>query len=72
LKFQVYERIQKEHRPGAEYADTVGRLKDDKEFTEQVEDAGLKLDSKLVRKALALFDQRERNEARKKQETDPA
>jgi hypothetical protein len=71
LTFQVYQRIKQEHLPGDEYADTIDRLKADHQFTEQVKEAGLKLNSKLVKAALALFDQRERDEARKKQETDP-
>jgi hypothetical protein len=73
LKFQVYERIQQVHQPGDEYVDTVRRLRADKDFVEQVKAAGLeKLDVALVRKAIALFDQRKRDEASKKQETDPA
>jgi hypothetical protein len=71
LRFQVYQRIEREHQPGDDYKDTVDRLKGNKDFTDQVEAAGLKLSTKLVRKALALFDQRQR-EARKKQETDSA
>jgi hypothetical protein len=70
LKFQVYERIQREHEPGADYADTVDRLKADMDFADQLRDAGLKkLDTALVRTALAFFDQRKRDAARKKQET---
>jgi hypothetical protein len=72
LKFQVYQRIQQEHQPGNEYLDTVDRLKADKQFAEQVKEAGLKLDTRLVRAALAFFDQRERAQAGKNQETDPA
>jgi hypothetical protein len=72
LKFQIYERIQREHQPGEDYADVVSRLKEDKDFGQQVKDAGLKLTPKLVRAALAFFDQRKRDAARKKQETDPA
>jgi hypothetical protein len=72
LKFQVYQRIQKEHQRGEEYVETVKRLRDDTNFVEQVKDAGLgKLDTKLVRNALAFFDYRNRK-ARKNQETDPA
>jgi hypothetical protein len=72
LRFQVYERIRQAHRPGNEYVGTVRRLKNDKDFMEQVEEAGEKLDTKLVRRALALFGQRPRDQARKQQETDPA
>jgi hypothetical protein len=71
VAFQVYQRIRQEHRPGRRYADTIDRLKTDHQFTEQVKEAGLKLNSKLVKAALVLFDQRERDAARKKQETDP-
>jgi hypothetical protein len=72
LKFQVYQRIQQEHQPGNKYLDTVDRLKADRQFAEQVKEASLKLDSKLVRKALAFFDRRKRAQAGKNQETDPA
>jgi hypothetical protein len=68
LKFQVYKRIHREHQPSEEYQDTLDRLKNDKDFVQQVADAKLKLNSKLVRNALAFFDQRNRN-ARKEQET---
>jgi hypothetical protein len=71
VMFQIYERIRQEHHPCKEYADTVERLKGNKDFTEQVRAAGLKLNGKLVRRALAFFDQRKRDHARKKQETDP-
>jgi hypothetical protein len=71
LKFQVYERIQREHQPGGDYADTVDHLKHDKDFAEQVAAAGLKkVNSALVRKAIAFFAQRKCDQARKKQETD--
>jgi hypothetical protein len=70
VQFQVYERIQQEHRADEEYTATVNRLKGDKDFTEQVKVAALKLDTKLVRRAVAFFDQRKRDQARKKQETD--
>jgi hypothetical protein len=71
-KFQVYERIRGAHEPNTQHRDTVDRLKADRQFAEQVREAGLKLNTKLVRVALAYFDQRARSEARKKQETDPA
>jgi hypothetical protein len=68
VKFQVYERIKQEHQPGEYYADTVDRLKIDTAFVEQVQEAGLgRLDTKLVRKALAFYDHRHRGPARKKQ-----
>jgi hypothetical protein len=49
----------------------VERLKGDKDFTEQIKTAELKLNTSLVRNALAFFDNRNRVQARKKQETDP-
>jgi hypothetical protein len=72
LKFQVYERINRERQPGEDHADIVQRLKSDQGFVGQVRDAKLTLNTKLVRRAIALFDQRKRHEERKKQETDPA
>jgi hypothetical protein len=72
LQFQVYERIQREHQPCDEHIDTVNRLKADRDFAEQVKEAGLKLDTALVRNALACFAQRKRDQARKNQEIDPA
>src|SRR5262249_17483836 len=72
VKVQVYDRIKPEHRKGQAYVDAVARLKGDKDFVEQVERAGLKLNTTLVKKALALFDSRKRDEERKKQETGPA
>src|SRR5262249_52562642 len=69
LKFQVYQRIQQAHQPGQDYTETIKCLKDDKDFAEQVKNAGLgKLNTKLVRNAIAFFDQRERNQARNKQD----
>jgi hypothetical protein len=68
-KFQIYQRIQREHEPGTEYVDLVDRLKADRDFVDQVRAAGLKLDTALVRRALVFFDQRNRDAARKKQET---
>ncbi len=71
--YKVYERIRQVHQPGGAYADTVARLKGDKDFLEQLKEAALqKPDSKLVRRALAFFSQAHRAEARKKQETDSA
>jgi hypothetical protein len=72
VKHQIYTRIRKEHRPREQYIDVVDRLKADKDFTEQVRSAGLKLNSGLVRVALAFFDQRRRGQSRKKQKTEPA
>jgi hypothetical protein len=73
LQFQVYERIRQAHQAGGAYTDTVGRLRGDKDFMEQLVAAGLgKLTTGLVKRALAFFDQRKREKAGKKQETDPA
>ncbi len=70
LTLQVYQRIQQEHRPSTQYSDAVARLKNDKQFVEQVAEAKLKLDTKLVRKALAYFDTRQKREqASNKQQT---
>jgi hypothetical protein len=71
LKFQIYDRIRQAHEPNADYGNTVDRLKADRQLVEQVSEAGLKLNTRLVRNALAFFDQRERDEARKKQQADP-
>jgi hypothetical protein len=70
LKFHVYERIRQEYQPGEEHVDMVSRLKADKDFFDQVKTAGLRPNTQLVRTALAFFEQRERDKARKKQETD--
>ena len=67
LLFQVYQRIQNEHRPHEEYAEMVKRLKDDKDFMQQITEVNLKLKTKLklniklVRRALAFFDYRSRS-----------
>jgi hypothetical protein len=72
LKLQVYERVKREHQLGGRYADTVERLKNDKDFVEQVKAADLeKVNAALVHKALAWFDiRRRRDQARNKQRTD--
>jgi hypothetical protein len=75
LRFQVYERIAREHQPAAEYVKTLQQLKGmdgSKDFEVQVKAAGLELNTKLVRNALAFFDQRKRDAARRNQETDAA
>jgi hypothetical protein len=72
VKLQVYERIRREHQPGNQYADTVTRLKDDKDFADQVKQAGLKMNSKLVRAALAYFATREARESSNNQQTGSA
>jgi hypothetical protein len=57
IKAQVYDRIFREHQPGRRYAETVTRLKDDKQFMEQIREAELKLDETLVKNALACLRQ---------------
>ena len=57
-KFQVYERIKREHDAGTRPSDIPKQLRDDKDFAEQVEKAKLKLDRKLVKNALAYFGSR--------------
>jgi hypothetical protein len=71
LKMQIYQRIQREHVAGDDYVNTVVRLEADKDFMEQVSEANEKLDTKLVRRALAFYDQRKRDRGGKKQETHP-
>lgn len=61
IKLQIYQRIQQVHKPGQEYVLTVQELSKDKDFTDQVRDAKLKLDTQLVRQALAYFDTQTRN-----------
>jgi hypothetical protein len=63
LLFQVYDLIRREHRPGEEYGVTIDRLKSDKQFVEQVAAARQKLNTKLVRRALDYFYQRDRRAA---------
>lgn len=60
LKYQVYERIQREHQAGEQSHDTIERLKRDRQFLEQVQEAKLRLNPKLVRNALAYFDTQSR------------
>jgi hypothetical protein len=66
--FQVYTRIKQESQAGERHKDIVARLKTDKQFSEQVKEAGRTLDVQLVKNALALFDQRDRAQARKNQD----
>jgi hypothetical protein len=71
LVFQVYQRIQQERRSKARYRDTVDHLKAEKQFTELVSEAGLKLNTKLVKNALAFFSaRRKRYRPRNKQQAD--
>jgi hypothetical protein len=69
LKAQIYQRVQRAHVPGDDYLKTVSQLQADRDFIDQISEANMRLDTKLVRKALAFFDQRKRHPADKKQET---
>jgi hypothetical protein len=60
VKFQVYERIQREHQAGEQFHATIERLKHDRQFLEQVQEVKLKPNPKLVRNALAYFDTQNR------------
>jgi hypothetical protein len=66
LKYKVYQRIKREHEAGVKPADIVDRLKTDTDFVVQVSEAELKLNSRLVKNALAYF------VPRKKQQTPPS
>jgi hypothetical protein len=61
-KVQVYSRIQREHQAGTARSDILERLRSDKDFVEQVAAAKLKLNGKLVKAALAFFEQRKKQE----------
>jgi hypothetical protein len=63
VKFQIYDRIRQEHDGGAKPRDIQDRLKHDKYFMEQIEQARLKLSKPLVKRALAFFDWRKRQES---------
>jgi hypothetical protein len=69
LKLHIYQPIQQEHQLAEDYVGTVERLKGDKDFVEQLQQAHQKLNTKLVRVAIAFFGQRKREQARKQQET---
>jgi hypothetical protein len=55
LKLQVYQRIQREHEAGTRRGDILNRLKDDKDFVAQANEAKLPLKPRLVKNALAYF-----------------
>jgi hypothetical protein len=57
LKLQVYERIKLERENGLRPAKILERLKGDKEFAAQVQEAGLTLNKKLLNAAKAFFNQ---------------
>jgi hypothetical protein len=66
----VYARIFKEHKHGARYVDTltaIRKMDGFADFHEQVKEAGLKLDKKLIERAINSHTQRER---RKQQAAD--
>jgi hypothetical protein len=61
-KFQVYDRIRREHGAGTARSDIPERLRSDRDFMEQVEAAKLRLNRNLVKAALAFFEQRKKQE----------
>jgi hypothetical protein len=71
LKLQVYNWIQSQHATGKKPAAILDALKADQDRREQVKQAGLKLNKALVKAALALHGQRERDQQRKNQESPP-
>jgi hypothetical protein len=72
LKSEVYAYIQEQHRSGKKPAAILDELKASKDRMEQVRKAGLKADKKLIRAALNLPRQRERDaQKRKKQDSPP-
>jgi hypothetical protein len=73
LKCQVYQVIQELHAGGKKPADILSALKADPGRMEQVRGAGLQANKKLIRAALALPGQRERDAAsrRKNQDSSP-
>jgi hypothetical protein len=56
-KFQIYQRIKQEHEAGVGRGDIPARLKADRDFVEQVKEAKLTLNKKLVNAAFAFFAQ---------------
>ena len=69
LKSQVYIYIQKQHDEGKKPGQILADLRGDKDRQNQVQEAGLTVGSKLVKAAIALPGQRERDKLRKKQDT---
>ncbi len=67
LKFQIYDRIRREHVAGIARRDIPERLRSDKDLMEQVKAAKLTVNKKLVKNALAYF-----NRPRKTQQTPPS
>jgi len=64
LKFQVYQRIQKEHEAGKDRKAILSCLKADKDFTQQIHDAGLKLTKRLILQRYKRFGDRTCRESR--------
>jgi hypothetical protein len=74
LKLQVYNYIVTEHAAGKTPAGILAEMKASKDRRDQVTAAGLKLDKKLIRAAIArprqrVRDEKQRNEKRKKQDS---
>jgi hypothetical protein len=68
LKYQIYQRIEKERKAGTKRADILSLLKSDAALKEQLMEAGLKPSKKLVHAAIGYFSQ----PTCKKQETPPS
>jgi hypothetical protein len=52
LKRQIYDRVQREHKAGCVGQALLTRLRADRQFADQVRDAGLTLNGKLIKAAL--------------------
>jgi len=72
LKCQLYQFIQNLHAAGKKPADILTELKGNPDRMAQVKGAGLNAKMNLIRAALALPGQRERDAKRKKQDSPPA
>ena len=70
LKLQVYHFIQRLHRDGEKPADILAKLKADGDCMEQVRQAKLQANKKLIRAALAVLGQRERDAASRRKNQD--
>jgi hypothetical protein len=70
LKSQVYHFIQRLHRDGEKPANILAKLKADRDRMEQVRRAGLQANKKLIRAALVLPGQRERDAASRRKNQD--
>jgi hypothetical protein len=72
LKLQIYSYIQGLHAAGKKPAAILADLKASRDRMEQIRKAGLKADKKLVRAAINLPKQRERDRKRKNQDSPPS